>query len=67
MSGEYGDVDEGYGKARYSFTIDADDFGPYVGDTDIGYIRCVDRRYVEVGYTDGRRVRYLYNRAVSEG
>ena len=33
---------------------------------DVASVKCVDRKYVEVTYMNGRKVRYLYNPIISE-
>lgn len=49
----------------YSFTLA--DFDLEGGQApEVGYIKCVDKKYIEVGYKDGRKVRYFYNHIVSE-
>ena len=49
----------------YSFTLA--DFDLESGQApEVGYIKCIDKQYVEVGYKDGRKVRYLYNHMISE-
>ena len=49
----------------YSFTLA--DFDLKDGQApEVGYIKCVDKQFVEIGYMDGRKVRYLYSHATSE-
>jgi hypothetical protein len=50
-----------WGRDNYSFEI--------IEPTDIpsvGSIKCVDKKFIEVEYVNGRVVRYLYNQHVSE-
>lgn len=32
----------------------------------VASIRCVDKKYVEIEYMNGRKVRYIYNPTISE-
>lgn len=49
-----------------SYSFELADFDIINVADNVAAIRVVDRRYVEIEYMDGRRVRYLYNRSVSE-
>jgi len=48
---------------KYSFSTGSRDWSQ---SDDVTSITCMDGKYVEIEYTDGRRVRYLYNRNLSE-
>ena len=65
-SRRYSDSDDNYGKSRYSFdAVGTSELG-MLGKGDVAYLRVADRKYIEIGYEDGRAVRYLYNRSISE-